>query len=162
MHKQTKTHTNNCRREGQSHDNAAGNDGTLISSSLATDPGPNLGFFPSLIPFTLGLLVSDASIISLPRRLHLLLPPCHPPLMCPFVFYKQDRTQVSQNVWQAQTLIGSPLSSTTNCLAKIKTPAVKSWLLPDRVSWPHFPTVKQPFSDRWKAQVDPLQHSAPS
>lgn len=45
-------------------DDAAGNEGTLISPSLATDPEPNPRFSPSLVSFTLGLLVSEAPAVA--------------------------------------------------------------------------------------------------
>lgn len=49
---------------GQSLDDAAGNEGTLISPSLATDPEPNPRFSPSLVSFTLGLPVSEAPAVA--------------------------------------------------------------------------------------------------
>lgn len=81
-HKRRKT-INNCRQEGQTNDNAAVNDRTLISLCLMTDPGPNRGFLSLSHLFhawSPGL-----------RRLHHFLskeplspPPYHHPLSHPF------------------------------------------------------------------------------
>ncbi len=108
----TNTHTYNCRGEGQSPDDAAGNDGTLISPSLATDPGPNLGFSPSLISFhawppgfrRLHHFPPESCLLCLFPETPVYFPRRHPPSMCPFVPLRQCLDKTSQTTCQAQTL----------------------------------------------------------